>query len=365
MRILYDGYIYHAQNVGGINRYFANLINRLPDTDMPVLTTSDIHEINYPMHPRLQVKRFPSDIIRSWRLTKWLEPRYYQLISDLGHYNIAHPTYYNQLTRRSLSDNHCPVVLTVYDMIHERFADQMDPHGLVAETKRKAIFAAQAIICISQSTRNDLLEMYPVLEDRVHVTYLASEIDESMTHGAEPTPARPYFLYVGNRGGYKNFLRFLLAFSHIASNCKDAILCIVGCPFNRTEVDCITALDLADRVEYMGHISDSHLAKLYRCALAFVYPSLYEGFGIPPLEAMACGCVVVASDCSSIPEVVGEAGIMFNPYSVDELADILQSLYNNRIQRERLIANGRARAQSFTWAKTAEQTFAIYKALAC
>jgi glycosyltransferase involved in cell wall biosynthesis len=141
-------------------------------------------------------------------------------------------------------------------------------------------------------------------------------------------------------------------------------LCVVGAPFNEREEKLILDLKLSDAIEQYGYVTDAHLAKLYRCSRAFVYPSFYEGFGIPPLEAMACGTAVIASNRSSIPEVVGDAGVLFDPASSDELADILPGLHGDEGLREQLIARGYERAKSFSWEKTAAQTVEIYRSLA-
>lgn len=113
-----------------------------------------------------------------------------------------------------------------------------------------------------------------------------------------------------------------------------------------------------------NYLSDRHLAKLYRCSLAFVYPSLYEGFGIPPLEAMSCGTPVIASNTSSIPEVVGDAGILFNPESSNDLADILVSLIDNSLECDRLIDKGFQRSKLFNWDLTVTQTLDVYRCVA-
>jgi glycosyltransferase involved in cell wall biosynthesis len=111
-------------------------------------------------------------------------------------------------------------------------------------------------------------------------------------------------------------------------------------------------------------MGDRHLAKLYRCSIALVYPSLYEGFGIPPLEAMSCGTPVIAANTSSIPEVVGDEGILFNPKSSDDLADILLSVLDNPLERDRLIKKGLQRSELFSWDRTVAQTLDVYCSVA-
>jgi len=251
-------------------------------------------------------------------------------------------------------------VLTVWDMIHERFTSEFRDGAEVVEMKREAIEAAHSIICISENTKKDLLEYYPHLaQERLRVTHLASELDESMACGPEMIPVRPYFLFVGARGRYKNFSNLLEAFASVAKSRQDLTLCVVGTPFSATEQRDITEMKLSGRVEHYGQVSDAQLAKLYRHSIALVYPSLYEGFGIPLVEAMACGTAVVASNRASLPEVLGAAGLLFDP-AVDDLADILLSLVENPAERERLVALGRERAHDFSWDRTAAQTIDIY-----
>jgi glycosyltransferase involved in cell wall biosynthesis len=359
MHILYDGQIYKMQAAGGVNRYFSNLISRLPKSFFPTLTTCKNRVINYPVHPNLKVFNYPELQPRciSYRLEKY----YFRTVTSINHFNIAHPTYYSLLTKQKVSKYRCPVVLTVHDMIHELFSKEMDPKGHAAEAKRKAILAAQAIICVSENTKKDLLERYSLPGKKVMVAYHASEIDASMSYGSEPIPSRPYYLYVGKRGNYKNFSGLLYAFAKAVSVQPGIALCVVGSPFTETEEKLITDLNLATHIEHYSYANDRHLAKLYRCSVAFVYPSLYEGFGIPLLEAMSCGTVVVASNCSSIPEVVGDAGLLFDPKSTDDMADILLFLLNNPIERDRLIAKGYQRAAAFSWDKTVAQTIDVYR----
>ena len=358
MRIFYDGYVYKVQSAGGINRYFANLIKRLPDHFVPLLTTCKDYVLDYPAHPNLQGFKFKP--VRPLRVSSRVEKYYFRYVEAGVNYDVAHPTYYSLLTRRELAAYRRPVVLTVWDMIHERFTNQFRDGELVVEMKRKAIEAAQSIICISENTKKDLLEYYPhVTQKPVRVTHLASELDESMGYGPEMIPRRPYFLFVGARAGYKNFSNLLTAFARVANGHQDLTLCVVGTPFTAAEQRDIAEMKLSERVEHYGRASDTQLAKLYRQSIALVYPSLYEGFGIPVVEAMACGAAVIASNHASLPEVLGSAGLLFDP-AVDDLADILLSLVENPAERERLVALGRERAHDFSWDRTAAQTIDIY-----
>lgn len=364
MKIFYDGEIYaaYSKQSGGISRYFDNLISRLPEGFLPALTTGRDPNASHPQHPNLQLYRYDLKF-RPGRVCYWLRKQYFQFLLNKYKPQIAHPTYYSLLTGRAVSDYKCPVIITVYDMIHEIFADTMDLTGEMAEIKQKSIFSAQAILCISESTKRDLLERYPALEDRVTVTHLATEFNESYINQEATIPSCPYYLYVGARGGYKNFDRLLIAFSKIINKFPDLLLCVVGSPFTQEEYSRITELNLSQNIEHFGAVSDGQLAKLYNSSIGFVYPSLYEGFGIPPLEAMACGTVVIGSNVSSIPEVVEDAGLLFDPTSIDELVDQLLFLLENPSQREFLIKKGKEQIKKFSWEKTTEQTVKIYQSL--
>lgn len=361
MNILYDGLIFGLQAAGGINRYFARIINNLPEDFTPVLTANNLGEVDRPSHPNLRV--FKCQTFRPRRISSHIGKHFFRFVSQRK-YDVAHPTYYTLLTGRELSDYRCPVVLTVHDMIHELFAAQMDPTGEEAAIKRRAIMAATAIICVSENTKHDLLNIYPAVEEKVFVLHNAHGIDAGMSHGAETTPQPPYFIYVGSRSaGYKNFDRLLLAFKNVVARTSDVVLCVVGAPFDDTEHKLINELKLTGSVQNYGYVSDTHLAKLYRHSIALVYPSLYEGFGIPPLEAMACETAVIASNVSSIPEVVGDAGLLIEPSSVDEMVDAMLLMLNDSAKRESLIEAGRRRIEKFSWEKTARQTVEVYRTL--
>lgn len=362
MKILYDGWIFSIQMAGGINRYFANLIDGLPDDYSPSITTSRIPSVNWPQNPNLKVLR--SKKFRPRRFSGRAENFYFDRVTKSGEYDLFHPTYYESLAPKEWSSYGMPVVLTVYDMIHERFADILDKTGEIRAGKRRAIMSAQKIICISEHTKQDLMEFYPVPESKITVAYLGAELDASLAHGPEAVPVRPYFLYVGSRAPYKNFDGLLRAMGRLVTARKEVALCVVGPPLLAEELQKIESFGLSGNIEYFGYADDAQLAKLYRCSLGFVYPSLYEGFGIPPLEAMQCGTLVVAANTSSIPEVVGDGGILFDPQKNDELTDILTAIASDKVERSAIIEKGYRRAKSFSWEKTIAQTLDVYRSMA-
>lgn len=361
MRILYDGAVTQEHGAGGIKRYFTSVIERLPPDFQPHFTTCRARVETEPAHPQLRIHRFHR--FRPQRLSLKLEKVFFGRVEDSFQFDLAHPTYYTLLSQREVSEYRCPVVVTVWDMIHELFPE-LYPDGEFVARKRRAIEAADAVICISENTKSDLISRYRVDESRVLVTHLASNLDPTLAWGDEPTPPRPYFLYVGARAGYKNFDSLLSAFAAAVTLAPEIALCTVGAPFSDVEQKKIAQLQLTGRIENYGRVSDRQLTALYRRSIAFICPSLYEGFGIPLLEAMQCGTPVVASNRSSIPEVVGDAGILIDPARTDELADALVALANEPALRESLIARGYARVKQFSWDKATEQTLNVYRNLA-
>ncbi|WP_204103353.1 MULTISPECIES: glycosyltransferase family 1 protein [Spirulina sp. CCY15215] len=363
MRILYDGSIYKMQVTGGVNRYFQNLIQRLPDCYTPILTTTGISHIGCPQHSNLKLKCYHRFGLHPGRISYFIEPYYFRWIEGKVHPDLWHPTYYNLLNQREISQISRPIVITVHDTIHEIFADRLDPEGIQAQIKDKAIAAADTILCVSENTHQDLLKYYPHAEGKVKVTYLASELHQSLVLGDRTLIEQPYFLYVGSRWFYKNVETLLKAFKKVISVYKDIKLCLVSSAFSEQEKRELTELNLTDYLILYDHIDDRTLAQLYHKSIALVYPSLYEGFGLPPLEAMSCGTVAIASNVSSIPEIVGDAALLFKPTSVDELADSMIFLLENPLERERLIEKGKQQVKLFSWEKTVNQTINTYQSL--
>jgi len=368
MKILYDGHVYRMQPVGGISRYLTNLVSRLPEDWTPVITIgntkpSECRQLKTPVHPNLVLKRFPTPYLRPRKLLDWTAKRYFDRIEFKDGFSLIHSVHHGSLASDSRVKRPVPFVLTVHDMIPEIFSQELDPQGHDAEAKRKAVESADAVICVSENTRRDLLDRIPIPDERVFVTPLASALSREISLGDEPVPEQPYFLFVGTRHAkYKNFARLLRAFARAAEKQTELALCIVGPNFNPMESKLLRELKIEGRVINPGPISDPHLAKLYRCSRALIYPSLYEGFGIPPLEAMACGSLAVVSNTPSLTEVTGPAALRIDPHSIDSLVDgLLQVCGLDQRRRQASIEQGMAWAARFQWSKTASDTFKIYR----
>jgi len=248
---------------------------------------------------------------------------------------------------------------TVYDMIPERFPDLFSRYPL-STRKRACVERCSRIIAISENTRKDLIEFFNVDPLSVDVTPLANSLHAEP--GGDPV-GRPYVLFVGKRDGYKNFDRFVGVWAEMR-NIRDGFLlvCFGGGRFTESEQRIISALGLSHSITWMGG-SDVLLASLYAHAQALIYPSLYEGFGLPPLEAMHYGCPVVCSNSSSLPEVVGDAAVTVDTADPGVLANGMAAAIGDSVLRTRLVLAGRAREASFTWDRTVAATVESYRRL--
>jgi glycosyltransferase involved in cell wall biosynthesis len=273
-----------------------------------------------------------------------------------------------------------PTVVTVLDIIPYLIRDRPDlrpfGHALDAAFYRLALVGlrrADALIAISEYTRRTLIETLGVAPERVHTVPLAVDHavfkpvavgpDFDQRHGLPPDGQ--VVLYVGSDDPRKDLPSLLRAFALARARRPGATLVLAGprqFPGAREGLVALAGeLGIAERVRFLGAVPDADLAGLYSRSDLLVLPSLYEGFGLPPLEAMACGTPVVCARTSSLPEVVGDAGLLVAAGRPDELADAIVDLLSDRAKRAELSARGRARAAAFTWERVAAATQAVYR----
>lgn len=364
MKIAYDHQIFGWQEYGGISRYFFELANNIAlskTAEVALLSPLFVNSYIQAASPELRVVglRLPA-IRRTGRIYRALNQLLAKPLMSRFSPDIVHETYYSVARR---SPGNCKVVLTVFDMIHERFPESFASWDSTSKEKAAAVARADHIVCISENTRRDLIEFLKVPPEKTSVVYLGFTLTHD-TRQPIPVAERPYLLYVGSRGGYKNFDGFLRGYAAM-DVLRDGfeVLAFGGGAFTAKERELISSLGLSEsRIKQVGG-SDEHLAELYRNAAAFVYPSLYEGFGIPPLEAMSFDCPVACSNSSSIPEVVGDAAVLFDPYSIESIGKAIAEMVQDRVLCQSLVERGRERIQLFSWQKCAQQTADIYRSL--
>lgn len=363
--VVYDYQIFVLQKYGGISRYFCELAkNFSKSSNLKARIIAPLHYNNYllQLDSKLVSGFFVPPIRKTVRARHFVNQNITRLALNSLSPEIVHETYYSF---SGLASSTSKVVITVHDFIHELFASDYPASDLTTKQKSEAIKRADCIICVSENTRNDLLKFCNVDPKKVFVTHLGCSFNTiNFNWPTLEHTHSPYILYVGERQSYKNFIRLLKVYSqHKALKDNFNLICFGGPPFTKEEQNLFLSLNLSTR--QIQHISgsDRTLSTLYRNASAFVYPSLYEGFGIPPLEAMAHKCPVVCSNVSSIPEVVGNAGEYFDPYSEESLAHALNHVLYSSERSQVLTQNGLERVKQFTWEKCAKKTHSIYNLL--
>ena len=272
----------------------------------------------------------------------------------------------------------CRSIVTIHDCIHLMFPQYLP--GRLAHTYARVAFWLAAnrsarVLTVSEASKRDILRFCPIPSDKVDVIYNA--IDDRFSQPPDVTQMTRvreryqlhdrFLLYSGNVKPHKNLERLIDAFGRLRQHeFGDIKLLITGSEISRyaTLRRAVHRYNLHKHVRFLGFLPAETLAILYQLADAFVFPSLYEGFGLPPLEAMASGTPVLTSNVSSLPEVVGDAALLIDPYDPESIADGMRRILSDDTMRERLISRGRARASSFSWEESVKRVLTIYRSVA-
>lgn len=366
MKVLLDYQTFTYQTYGGISRYFCEIINnfgknRLSDYDVGIKYSN-----NYYLQESELVKVnsfFPDrDFKGKGKIQGFFNQRVTVKKIKKSDFDVFHPTYYNPYFLKYLKNK--PFVLTVYDMIHEKYPGEFPSNDTTAERKKLLVHKADRIIAISENTKKDILEYYgDIPEDKISVIYLANSLKpQAIDNDNKKIPER-YLLVVGNRYHYKNCLFMIESIAQLLREDKTLFLiCSGGGNLIEYEKNLFRRLGISDKVLYYP-ANNEMLIKLYSHALAFIFPSLYEGFGIPALEAMDCGSPAILSNTSSLPEVGGNAAHYFDPQDAASILKAVSEVIYDKELRNSLITKGYEQAGKFTWKKTAEETVRLYRSL--
>jgi len=371
MNVIVDGKAFQAQGQGGISRLFREILPRMCDLDKRLsvtLLTSGRCRATLPVHPRIRRRSlFPiDDLLRPHRIWRPILDPARGVIQRAGLAgrggDVWHSTYYT-----SLNSWRGPAVVTVFDMIHERFPaffDEGHDRRFRLE-KERCVRAADAVVCISDTTKRDLLDLYRIDDSKVRVIPLAaSPVFEKLARAGEALPGladRPFVIYVGDRSPYKNFPEVVRAYGSWSRR-DDIDLVVVGPAWSREERDLLASLRVAGRVRRLSGVDDRTLCRLYNKAMALIHPSLYEGFGIPLLEAMACGCPIIASRIPTTLEIAGDQPVYYEAGRPDGLVSALDAVRREGRDPERTRA-GLAIAGKYSWTETARLTLSVYREL--
>ncbi|MCD4743169.1 MAG: glycosyltransferase family 4 protein [Desulfobacteraceae bacterium] len=363
MKIVYDHQIFSLQMYGGISRYYFELasnLSNIPACDVKICSPIYINEYLRAQSIINVIGKYIHPFQKTARLINVFNNLVSIALLGFNKPDIIHKTYYG---KELYNFSKIKSVLTVFDMINEKCSDDTTNENITA-LKKKAVARADHIICISEHTRKDLLEIIDVDPPKVSVVHLGYSFSIPASEKMEKIIQHPYLLYVGKRGGYKNFERLLNAYAGSKRLKKDfCLVCFGGGNFISEELDYIDHLGISKGKILYCSGDDTLLAKLYSHASAFVYPSLYEGFGIPLLEAMSFKCPVICSNTSSIPEVAGDAAEYFDPFSVENMMDAIEKVVYFNDKTEHLVSLGLTRIEEFSWEKCAIKTKSIYSSL--
>jgi len=374
MRLLFDNQIFNEQKFGGVSRYFSELLKRFANSKDICFVLPIKFSANEYLKEVGKIKVSPGVLVGMKR-GKFLERllnriaksiNYFLVESELikQNFDIFHPTYYSTYFLKYLKNK--KLVLTIHDMIHEIYPYYFkSDKNKTINNKKELALRADKIIAISENTKKDIINFYGIPEEKIKVIYSANSL--------KPVRARPinapdlpenYILFVGSRSIYKNFDYFLSSITPLLKNDKKLCVIIAGGYSGKDEISereksFFFELGINKQI-FQYSINDDILAYLYMNARCFVFPTLYEGFGIPILEAFACDCPAIISNTSSLPEIGGSAAMYFNPLDANSILEsVSKVIYNNELRKE-MILKGREQLKKFSWEKTVEEMTNLY-----
>ena len=371
MTIYIDGIVYSLQKGGGITRYTNELMDGLINLG---------HEVFLTIHPKTFNQRLKNEKLKTIEIDsilridskplrfftypfhKFKTERYFKGRNIKE--GVFHSTYFTHYKNLKI-----PQVITIHDLTREKFPayfNHISDKIFLAMT-RKAILKSNAIICNSKQTANALCEYYKINPGKTNITHLGVSPAFKIRAEAERNAFRiskrlqkPYVLFVGRRATYKNFEKFADAYAAWKNRDDFSLLTVGGGKFTGNELNSMERTGLKNNITSFDFVDDEELAMFYNCAECFVFPSLSEGFGLPLLEAMACGTSILASDIPVFREVAGAIPRYFNPADKESIINAL----DESLKRDSAKINaGLELVKSFTWENTVKETVKVYGGL--
>ncbi len=383
MKVLYDSQAFDMQTHGGVSRCFVELYLHRPkfvDATFGVKETDNVYLQNIGDYPHsketyehfIAKSKFPLKkvIYKAYYNCKYGHPerwdrwpninQYYneQLLKE-GNFDVFHPTFFDDYFLKYIGDK--PVVLTIHDMIPELFPKYYPSTNSQIILKKQLISKVSHIVAVSEQTKKDIINILGVPEEKVTVVY----------HGADTAIYYPsvgnifdfeYILFIGERHMYKNFMAFCRDVMPVLRRHKELKVVCTGKPFSSEELFFFDAFGMRERFVHMFMNTNQELMDLYHNAIAFVYPSAYEGFGIPILEAYKADCPVMLNKCSCFPEIAGDAAVYITMgRHSSNFEEQFENLYHlNSNEREVLLQKQRERLKLYSWEKSAMELANVY-----
>ena len=357
MAIIFDNIIFNQQRSGGVSRFWSKIIEPyIYDNNARFIEGAGCLNNIYRQSLSIAPEACEPDHCLPAKISRYLNFSRRFFDDDF----LFHSSYF-----RVNDAPGCINITTVHDLMYEKFNSGFGA-TLHLSQKVVALHKSNCIVCVSEHTRKDLIEHYPFcLDKRIVVIpngvegFYPPPVNSELFHRFCVDASKPYFLYIGYRGGCKGFNLVFDALDFLEGSMQCVV---VGDPFTQNEFKKIVEMGHKKNILNVGKVSDADLNDLYGHASFLFFPSLYEGFGIPPLEAMMAGCPVLASNRSSVPEVIGGAGILFDPSDLAALKSGLMRILLDDVRRE-LIAAGTQRARNFSWKSVIERYATLYSEL--
>lgn len=361
MKIIFNNTIFFNQKFGGISRYITCLAENLVKKKVDV-------KIVAPIYKNLYLKEISKEIVSGFFIKRFPNLKILQKLNNFlfrknfffKNAKIIHDTYYSEFL---IDIKNKKKILTIYDMIHEKFPN-LYKKDLISHRK-KIIFQSDFFICISKQTQEDFLNFYNVSKERTKVIYLGAEhiIKENNILNFSVGFKKPFILYVGSREKYKNFITLFNAYCHSNKLKNDFnIVCFGGKFFSKDELINFEKNNLSSNLFHMTG-GDDILKQLYIKASALVFPSIYEGFGLPLVESMKIGCPVIASNAEVIKEICGQGVQYFDYNSFEELRIVLEDTLYSQNKLEILKKKGHEIVENFKWSECADKTLKVYNSI--
>lgn len=377
LKVLYDHQIFSQQKYGGISRCFVELYKHMPDSCKATIAVretenvyarelEDVKPIGYDYTHFICNRHFMGkghlhlwyDKLRRVKYYPDYNKNYLLYLLQKGDFDVFHPTFFDEYFLSYLNGK--PFVLTIHDMIPWIYSDVNNSNWMWQVNQMKILAPlASAIVAVSDNTKKDIVRFLGIPEEKIHVVYHGCSFPST---GGSAIYAFPYILFVGERGFYKNFLPFVNSIVPVLHKHEDLFVVCTGRSFTQAELGYLDKLGIKDRFVHHWVKKDQELFSLYHHAQCFVYPSEYEGFGIPILEAYQADCPVLLNNASCFPEIAGDAALYFDMNSNDsnlaEQLERLLAMYSE--EREALLSKQRKRLSRYSWEESAKELAKVY-----
>lgn len=357
MKVLFDHQIFSYQKYGGASKYFCELLDHLPTEswDTTTLFSNNEYVVNKKLFktfhflPQLWFKgqgRLMNELNKPYSILRLLN----------RNYDVFHQTHFEPYCLNKIGDK--PMVTTFHDI---NFST-LNKNSRVELFQRKSIKRANKIIAVSHNTKNDLINYFDIDAEKIVVIHHGIDKSSVQYLSAERLVKDLYILYVGTRHGFKNFENLVRSFALLSNKYSELKLVCTHVGFTNNEINLFRELNVEDKVIHFA-ATEEQLWRLYRDAEMFVFPSFYEGFGMPILEAMVNRCPVVLSNCSCFPEIASDAACYFDPNSIDSIFIAMEKVLCDKEYKLDLILKGVERITHFSWDLTAAKHLEVYKLL--